>query len=69
MDKIIWGDPILKFKDYKVAVTHQNRFNIAPGKKWDQKDRSNGFEEQYFLKQNEKKAQQEDAYKWRSKDM
>ncbi|KAK7579727.1 hypothetical protein V9T40_000356 [Parthenolecanium corni] len=46
-----------------------NRFNIPPGHKWDGVDRSNGYESRYFAKQSDKKAMEEEAYKWCSEDM
>nr|XP_018917744.1 PREDICTED: BUD13 homolog isoform X2 [Bemisia tabaci] len=46
-----------------------NRFNIRPGFRWDGVDRSNGFEKQWFAKQNERKAVSDEAYKWSTSDM
>ena len=43
-----------------------NRYNIPPGHKWDGRDRSNGYEATYFLRQNQKKANKTAAYKWSS---
>lgn len=40
----------------------QNRFNLAPGVKWDGVDRSNGFEKKWFLKQNEIKHNKHISY-------
>ncbi|XP_042868921.1 BUD13 homolog [Penaeus japonicus] len=46
-----------------------NRFNIRPGYRWDGVDRSSGFENQWFERQNNKRAVEEDAYKWSVSDM
>ncbi|ESO02153.1 hypothetical protein HELRODRAFT_161390 [Helobdella robusta] len=54
---------------YKGPEAMPNRFNIRPGYRWDGVDRSNGFEKQFFLKQNERKALRDMAYKWSTEDM
>ena len=46
-----------------------NRFGIAPGHRWDGRDRSGGFEKQWFLVQNQRHAKSRDAYKWSSEAM
>ncbi|CAH1391647.1 unnamed protein product [Nezara viridula] len=78
------GDPMLDYirnkqsesidVDNRGKPTYQgyylpNRFNIRPGHRWDGVDRSNGYEKQWFEKQNAKKALQEEAYKWSTSDM
>jgi pre-mRNA-splicing factor CWC26 len=46
-----------------------NRYDIEPGHRWDGVDRSNGYEGRLLLKMNEKKANAEFDYKWRTEDM
>ncbi|KAH8385933.1 hypothetical protein KR200_007165 [Drosophila serrata] len=47
----------------------ENRFGIRPGYRWDGVDRSNGYEKRWFDKQNERKAVQDEAYKYSVEDM
>lgn len=80
-EKDRWGDPMAQFltkkhkeskkKKHKVYQGQwpPNRFNIPPAAEWDGVDRSNGYERNYFLHLNEKKAMQEIAYKYLSEDM
>jgi pre-mRNA-splicing factor CWC26 len=51
------------------GLAHPNRFGIAPGPKWDGVDRSNGFEESYFKRMNERGATEVAAHKWSCSDM
>lgn len=47
----------------------ENRFGIRPGYRWDGVDRSNGYEKRWFDKQNERRALQDEAYKYSVEDM
>ncbi|MCO5586051.1 hypothetical protein L7F22_039990 [Adiantum nelumboides] len=50
-------------------VPPPNRYAIKPGRHWDGVDRSSGFERDMYKRQNEKKAEQVEAYLWSVADM
>ncbi|XP_034487293.1 BUD13 homolog isoform X2 [Drosophila innubila] len=47
----------------------ENRYGIRPGYRWDGVDRSNGYEQRWFNKLNERRAVQDEAYKYSVEDM
>lgn len=75
------GDPMLEYiRSKKTQDTTRskpkyegsflpNRFGIPPGHRWDGVDRSNGYEKQWFERQNSRRAIEEEAYKWSTSDM
>ncbi|XP_061660220.1 BUD13 homolog [Syngnathoides biaculeatus] len=54
---------------YRGPLPPPNRFNILPGYRWDGVNRSNGFEQKRYTRIADKKALQEEAYKWSVEDM
>ncbi|ORZ37831.1 Pre-mRNA-splicing factor of RES complex-domain-containing protein [Catenaria anguillulae PL171] len=82
-DRMRWGDPgaMLGLVEKQKAKMRDpdrpqyeggwapNRFMIPPGFRWDGIDRSNGFERKLLMRQNERAADEEAKYKWRSEDM
>ncbi|CAO3664573.1 unnamed protein product [Umbelopsis vinacea] len=81
-EREMWNDPASQFlsanKKQKKAKrpTYQgqwapNRFMIPPGYRWDGvgKYRSNGFEKDYFLRQNARSARDAEAHAWSVEDM
>ncbi|KAJ0977322.1 hypothetical protein J5N97_012796 [Dioscorea zingiberensis] len=46
-----------------------NRYGIRPGRHWDGVDRSTGYEKEFFMRQNEKRATESEAYLWSVADM
>ncbi len=77
-NKLFFNDPALEFlentdkhvnssrsitgKKLYTGISPANRFGITPGYKWDGVDRSNGFEQYYFDKINEKKQKKDVSY-------
>ncbi|BFZ61387.1 Pre-mRNA-splicing factor cwc26 [Saitoella coloradoensis] len=46
-----------------------NRYGIRPGYRWDGVDRSNGFEKQWFTRQNERAVKEAQYHSWATEDM
>jgi len=58
-----------QYPKYTGPAPAPNRFNIAPGYRWDGVDRSNGFEAKYYNSISNSKADNDDYYKWSVSDM
>lgn len=61
-----FGDPAADFLGActkKAKFVWENRFSIAPGKKWDGVDRTSGFEQRWLAKQGRKVWENTTAYK------
>ena len=63
------GGEVVEKPQYKGPPPAPNRYNIKPGYRWDGVDRSNGFEKKYFESLTNRKAFENEAYKWSVEDM
>ncbi|EPY51286.1 complexed with Cdc5 protein Cwf26 [Schizosaccharomyces cryophilus OY26] len=76
-ERVRWNDPAAAFltkRNTAATKAYQgyappNRFNIRPGHRWDGIIRSNGFENRWFQRQNERKAREHEAQMWAVEDM
>lgn len=84
-DRELLDDPMLMYMrkkrmDIKISQGYKekpqykgefpdNRFKIRPGYRWDGVDRSNGYEQKYFMALNSKKSMEEEAYRYSTEDM
>ena len=54
---------------YQGPLPPPNRFQIAPGYRWDGVDRSTGFEKRFHERINRQKVTDSNAYSWSTEDM
>jgi len=75
-ERVRWGDPMANLVKTASSGSSRskfaappNRFNIAPGPRWDGKDRSNGFENKLINAEGSRREKEQISYEWSVENM